>query len=256
MPAEIIDVHRVTLMWRMWREIGQTLRQFDSEDDLGPKSHYEGPCKDQTVIIKQNQGPEAPESHRDCVRHCSVNPDLHTDVRTYSGLQRLFHGCRVPVHKEPRLRHWLELCSSCPECPGWPPLCSAPLKGSQPRGQLEGWQSSLWPWAERWEQGAEGDTERPTEEPSVFTKTMTQCLRWVGNATGISACCKSVWRVSKRSWHPLEKYHVDTTLCKNGMNKQLWLADQKWWGVCSSQALQTKTCRFRFFRQLHADKLV
>lgn len=191
MPAEIIDVHRVTLMWRMWREIGQTLRQFDSEDDLGPKSHHEGPCKDQTVIIKQKQGPEAPESHRDCTRHCGVNPEPHTDVRTYSDLQRLFHGCRVPVHKEPRLRHWLELCSSCTECPGWPPLCSAPLRGSQPQGQLEGWQSSLWPCSE------------------LSREMGTRCWGWQRDPVRSQASSRRPWpRVSVGLGMPLAYLHA------------------------------------------------
>lgn len=96
MTAEIIHVHRVTLMWRMWREIGQTLRKFESEDDSGPKSKHEGLHKDQTVIIKLKQALEAPESHRDHARRCSINPELHTDVGNVLGFSETFPQMQSP----------------------------------------------------------------------------------------------------------------------------------------------------------------
>lgn len=51
------------IIWRTWRELGQTLQEFESKGDPGPGPKHEELWKDQTVIIKIKHALEAPESH-------------------------------------------------------------------------------------------------------------------------------------------------------------------------------------------------
>lgn len=153
----------------------------------------------------------------------------------YYDFQIFFHGCRAPVHKEPR--QTIETNFPSPDyATDWSCLQLFQVPRLQVTTTSHCWKvvnhegnvradrvtSDHAPgWEDRQEQGTEGNLERPIEESSW--RPWPSFSFESGMPPVTSACCKSAWRVSKCSSHLLEKCHVDITPCKKGINKQLRL---------------------------------